>query len=46
MSIFPERWQGRPIPTNKLPKYYTKDGKIYETRTNKQIDKNDRSIRI
>ena len=36
MSIFPERWQGRLIPINNIPKYYIKDGKIYETKTNKK----------
>jgi hypothetical protein len=37
MCIFPKRWQGRLIPLDKLPKYYIKDGKKYETRTNKLI---------
>ena len=37
MSIFPERAQGRLIPLDKLPKYYMKEGKVYETRTNKLI---------
>jgi len=37
MSIFPEKWQGRLIPTHNIPKFYIKDGKIYETKTNKEI---------
>ena len=40
MSIFPERWMGRGVPTDKLPKYYIKDGKKYNTRTNEQVPKN------
>jgi len=36
MSIFPKKWQGRLIPVNNIPKYYIKDGKIYETKTNKE----------
>ena len=35
MSIFPKKWQGRLIP--EPPKHYVKDGKIYETKTNKRI---------
>ena len=34
MSIFPERWKGRLIPIKNIPKFYIKDGKTYETRTN------------
>ncbi|CAB4136491.1 hypothetical protein UFOVP584_26 [uncultured Caudovirales phage] len=37
MSILPKRWQGRIIDLNKIPKYYIKDGKKYETKTNKLI---------
>jgi len=40
MSIFPERWMGRGVPTDKLPKYYIKDGKKYNTRTNEEVPKN------
>lgn len=36
MSIFPKKWQGRLIPIDKMPKYYVKDGKVYETKTNKR----------
>lgn len=39
MSIFPERWMGRGVPTDKLPKYYTMDGKKYNTRTNEEVPK-------
>lgn len=42
MCVFPERWRGRSIPTDKLPKYYIKDGKKYETKTNKQIKMKDK----
>lgn len=37
MSIFPERWQGLLIPTHNIPKLYIKDGRTYETRTNKEV---------
>jgi hypothetical protein len=37
MSIFPERWMGRGIPTDNLPKHYIKDGKMYCTRTNIEV---------
>ena len=39
MSIFPERWMGRGVPTDKLPKYYTMDGKRYNTKTNEEVPK-------
>ncbi len=39
MSIFPERWMGRIIPTHNIPKTYTKDGKVYCTFTGKKIKK-------
>jgi hypothetical protein len=39
MSIFPERWMGRTIPTHNIPKTYTKDGKVYCTFTGKKIKK-------
>ena len=39
MGIFPNRWMGRKIPIDKLPKHYIKDGKVYETRTNKEVKK-------
>ena len=39
MSIFPERWMGRGVPTDKLPKYYTIEGKTYNTRTNEEVPK-------
>jgi len=39
MSVFPKRWQGRLISLDKLPQYYIKDGKKYETKTNKLINK-------
>lgn len=38
MGIFPKKWQGRTIDLCKLPKHYIKDGKVYETRTNKLVD--------
>ncbi len=37
MKIFPNRWIGRKIPVDNLPKYYIKDGKTYETKTNKEV---------
>lgn len=37
MSIFPKQWQGRTIDLSKLPKHYIKDGKVYETKTNKEV---------
>jgi hypothetical protein len=40
MSIFPEKWQGRLIPTHNIPKYYTKNGITYETKTNKKLKQN------
>jgi hypothetical protein len=39
MSIFPERWMGRTIPTHNIPKTYTIDGKVYCTFTGKKIKK-------
>jgi len=39
MGLFP-RFNARLIPLDKLPKYYIKDGKKYETQTNKEINKN------
>jgi hypothetical protein len=39
MSIFPERWMGRGVPTDKLPKYYTMGGKRYNTKTNEEVPK-------
>jgi len=37
MSILPKKWQGRLIPLNKIPEFYTKEGKIYETKTDKPM---------
>ena len=45
MSIFPERWMGRGVPTDKLPKYYTMDGKKYNTRTNEEVPKKKRIMK-
>lgn len=42
MGIFPERWMGRGIPIEKLPKYYTKNGKKYNTRTKEEVLKNNK----
>lgn len=39
MSIFPERWMGRTIPTHNIPEHYIKDGKKYNTRTNEEVPK-------
>ena len=39
MCIFPERFRGRLIPTDNIPKFYIKDGDVYDTKTNKLIKK-------
>ena len=39
MCIFPERFSGRLIPTDNIPKFYIKKGNTYETKTNKLIKK-------
>ena len=39
MSIFPERWMGRTIPTHNIPEHYIKDGNKYNTRTNEEVPK-------
>ena len=39
MSIFPEKWQGRLIPTHNIPEFYLKKGNVYETKTNKKVKK-------
>jgi hypothetical protein len=40
MSIFPERLMGRKIPIENIPKFYVKKGKVYETKSNKEVKRN------